>query len=154
MMMSKIYYSLPDFYGNFGLNMALLNLKANHPEMFYDDIEFESVYGCFPGAIWNGGRTLQGPLDANNVKNTIKFFNDRNIGCRLTFTNCLLEEKHLNDTWCHLIADVAYENPLNSIIINSEILENYLRTEYPKFEYISSVTKNISTLEKFNAELS
>lgn len=147
----KLYFSIPDFYYNFNINSALLRLMDERPEMFYDNIVVDSVYGCFPSAVWNGGRTIFGAPDAKNVENTLAFFNERGVSCRYTFTNCLLEEKHLKDTWCNLLLDKA-NNGKNSVIVNSEVLEQYLRKNYPDLPIISSTTKCIRSIEEFNRE--
>lgn len=123
-----------------------------HPEMINDGIKIDSVYGSFPNAIWNGGRTCLGFADATNVKNTLEYFNSRGISCRYTFTNSLLEEKHLNDTWCNFLMDAA-NNGKNAIILASPILEEYCKENYSGFERISSTTKCLRTVEQFNEDL-
>lgn len=147
----KLYFSIPDFYHNFNINSALLQLMSSRPEMFHEDIVIDSVYGSFPSAVWNGGRMIMGTPDAKNVDNTLNFFNSRGIACRHTFTNCLLEEKHMGDTWCNLLLKKSC-NGLNSVILNSEVLEHYLRENYPEFPLISSTTKCIRSIEEFNRE--
>lgn len=147
-----LHFSIPDFYGNFGVNRALLELRGARPEMFREDVVIDSVYGCFPSAIWNGGRIVFGVPSAENVHRTLKFYNDRGIECRLTFTNSLLAGEHLDDTWCHIITRAA-NNGRNAVIINSEVLESHLRKLYPEMRFISSTTKCIGSIGQFNAEL-
>jgi len=38
------------------------------------------------------------------------------------------------------------ENELNEIVINSPILEDYLRDKYPKYKFISSTTKCLTDI--------
>jgi collagenase-like PrtC family protease len=59
---------------------------------------------------------------------------------RFTFSNSLLEEKHIYDTYCNLIMEEA-DTGNNEVIVNSPILEQYLRENYPNYKYISSTTK-------------
>ena len=147
----KYYFSIPDFYGNFGVNEKLLNMFEKHPEMINDDVVVESVYGCFPMAIWNGGRFIGGNTGAVNVENTLAYFNNRGVSCRYTFTNCLIEKKHLNDTWCNTLMEIG-NNGSNSVIVNSDMLNDYIRKTYPNYSRVSSTTKVIRSIEEFNAE--
>lgn len=148
----KYYFSIPNFCYRFKLNKTLLALKDNHPEMFNDGIVIESTYDSFPHAIWNGGRVaVYGNCSAYDVNTILKFFNDRNIACRYTFTNCLLEEHHVYDTWCNFLMNSAH-NGKNDVTINLEFLEKYCREKYPNFRYISSTTKCIRSIDDFNLE--
>ena len=143
-------FYLPDFYFNKELNLYLIDLMQLHPEYFYNDICIKAVYGSFPGTIWNGGRQIpMKTISRIDIDNIIKEFNDRNIGLNFTFTNFLLEENHVYDSYCNLIAELAHNN-LNSIIINSPILETHLRQKYPNFNYILSTTKCERNVEAIN----
>lgn len=146
-----IHFSIPDFFYNFNINAALLKIMDENKDMVNDDIIIDSVYGSFPNAIWNGGRTCIGGSNAVNVERTLAFFNNRGIACRYTFTNSLLEEKHLHDSWCNLLMDKA-NNGKNAVIVASDLLSDYLSREYPRFERISSTTKCLNNLDAFNQE--
>jgi hypothetical protein len=78
-----------------------------YPEKFNDDYEIGSVYGTFPGAIWNGGRAVFGVMSKKDIKLVLDNYNKLGIPVRFTWTNSLLEEKHLNDTYCNLIMELA-----------------------------------------------
>lgn len=93
--MEKIKFYLPDFYNKFALNELVINLLNEYPECFYDNIEIGAVYGCFPGSLWNGGRVCPGYARKEQVLAVLEEYNKRGIPCRFTFTNSLLEEKHL-----------------------------------------------------------
>lgn len=139
-----INFYVPNFWQLYNLNTTLVEYMRGHPEKFYDDINIASIYGNFPSCIWNGGRTMVGPrAEPENVKATIEGLNELGIAARFTFTNCLLEEKHLSDEYCNMIMQAA-SNGMNEVVINSPILEKYLREEYPNFKYISSTTKCLS----------
>ena len=43
-----IKFSIPDYYGFYGLNLFLIDLMREQPDKFYDDIIIDSVYGSFP----------------------------------------------------------------------------------------------------------
>lgn len=123
-----------------------------HPDKFRDGYKVGSVYGTFPGAIWNGGRHVHGISDKNNIELIISTYNRFKVPVRFTWTNSLLEEKHVYDTYCNQIMDMA-NNGMNQVLVNAKPLEDYLKANYPNFEYISSTTKRITTLEGMQKEL-
>jgi hypothetical protein len=101
-------------------------------------------YGSFPRAIWNGGRTLSFnsvPINKGTVEHTVNFLNDRGIKLRMTFTNSLLEEKHLSDEYCNMILKILDNGFGNGIITASPLLDKYLKENYPNLPRISSITK-------------
>ena len=71
---------------------------------------------------------------------------------RFTWTNSLLTEEHLQDTYCNLIMRLA-DNGMNQVLVNTPVLEQYLRQKYPGYQYISSTTKRILDPEKLRDEL-
>lgn len=142
-------FYLPDFGSLLHLNLSLIQMQHFHPEYFYDGVEIGGIYGAFPGAIWNGGRLICGNTSSTNMKEVIQLLNDKDIPLRYTYTNSLLEEKHLFDTYCNMTMDLA-NNGKNEIIINSPLLEQYLRKNYPNFKYILSTTRCERDINKIN----
>lgn len=151
-MNKKIYWHLPGFCFFRSLNLITIDLLKEFPEKFRDNYQVGSVYGTFPGAIWNGGRAVFGLIPKHEIENTLKLYNSEGIPVRFTWTNSLLEEKHLQDTYCNLIMHLA-DNGFNQVLVNSQILEDYIRREYPSFPLISSTTKRITDQDKLCAEL-
>lgn len=150
--MDSINFYLPDFYYNFKLNMLFIDLLNKQPHVFFPGVKIKAVYGAFPPAIWNGGRCMPGYTSYENMVNTLKAYNDEGVSVRYTYTNCLLEEKHLSDHFCNLTMQAA-DNCMNEVIINSELLEAYIRENYPSFNLISSTTKRLLTEEDIATEL-
>ena len=72
----------------------------------------------------------------------MKEFNSRGIPLRFTFTNPLIEEKHLSDKVCNDILKMA-DNGMNEVIVMSPILEQYIRENYPGYKITSSTCKQI-----------
>lgn len=148
-----IYFHLPDYVGHQNLNLMLINFMKNNPDFFYDDIKIGSVYGTFTGAIWNGGRIMSGPTnDIGFITQTYKLFNDLGVPLRHTFTNTVLEDTDVYDRYCNIIMEKG-DNGLNQVLINSPILEDYIRKKYPNYPIISSTTKRILTYEDLEAEM-
>lgn len=151
-MRDYIYWHLPGFSVFRDLNSTLIDLMREFPGSFYDNYRVGSVYGTFPGAIWNGGRTVLGFCPKNEIERTIKLFNSKHVPVRFTWTNSLIEEQHVYDTYCNLIMRLA-DNGENQVLVNRPVLEDYLRKEYPNFKFISSTTKRITDPDKLHEEL-
>ena len=148
----RVRFHLPDFSGNYKLNLLFAEMLKHKPEFFREGVEIASFYGVFPPSIWNGGRTQGGVVDKNFVKSVIKAFNDRGIPLRFTFTNPALEKKHLSDNFCNMVMAMA-NNGMNECIVMSPILEDYIRNNYPKYKLTSSTCKRITDPQKLEEEL-
>ncbi|MCM1579643.1 MAG: hypothetical protein NC078_12690 [Ruminococcus sp.] len=146
-----VNFHLPDFCGNYKMNLFVADLLESRPEYFYPGVKIASSYGCFPPAAWNGGRTATGAVRREFIDMIIKEYNSRGIPIRYTFTNPLVTEKHLGDPFCNMITRIA-ENGLNEIIVNVPVLEKYIREKYPKYPLISSTVKQIEDLGELTAE--
>ncbi len=149
---NTINYFLPEFYGNFKMIITLHDMMDSHPERFYDNIKIAAAYGCFPGNIWNGGRVIIGSAAKEDIEYAIKEYNARDIAVRFTFTNPMIEKFHLLDTYCNLCMRLA-DNGKNEVLVNSSLLEKFLRDNYPKYRYISSTTKCITGYDDIEKEL-
>ncbi|SEH57450.1 hypothetical protein SAMN02910265_01563 [Ruminococcus flavefaciens] len=148
----RVRFHLPDFSGNFKLNVMFAEMLAHRPELFREGVEIASFYGVFPPSIWNGGRTQGGVCDKTFVKSVIKTFNDRGIPLRFTFTNPALEKKHLSDPFCNMVMNLA-NNGLNEAIVMSPILEDYIRRNFPNYKLTSSTCKRLNSIEGLLDEL-
>lgn len=144
-----INFHIPDFCIFYNLNNKLIDLIYKYTECFYEDINIGSIYGSFPGAIWNGGRPYLGTSDKRSIELIIDNFNSKNIPLRFTFTNSLITKEHLNDSLCNYIMEVG-QTGMNGVIINNDILENYLRSKYPNYNYILSTTAVRRGLDNIN----
>ncbi len=148
----KVYWHLPGFCYYRVLNQIMINLMKDYPEQFYDNYQIGSVYGTFPGAIWNGGRTVIGITNKRDMSAIINMYNKFGVPVRFTWTNSLLEEQHVNDTYCNLIMQLA-NNGQNQVLVNTPVLEEYIRKQYPDFKLISSTTKRIVDMVSLQEEL-
>ena len=148
----SINFHLPDFCGNYKMNLAFADAIKERPELFYDGVKIASSYGCFPPAAWNGGRAAVGAVRRDFINFIIKEYNSRGIPIRYTFTNPLVTEKHLSDPFCNMITEAA-ANGLNEIIVNVPVLEEYIRKKFPQYPLISSTVKQIEDREQLLCEL-
>lgn len=145
-------FHLPSFTQHYSLNKMMIEYIRDNPEYFVDGLEIASVFGCFDGSIWNGGRGVGGDFDRRLTELIIKTFDELKIPLRFTFTNPLLTEEHLSDKNCNEIMKMA-DNGLNQVIVMSDILENYIRENYPNYKITSSTCKEIRDMDGVNAEL-
>ena len=133
------------------LNTYFIEKIKDNPEYFYDNIKIGAVYGTFPGVIWNGGRSMRGSSSVKEISDIISHYYDLNTPIRFTYTNTLIKEKHLNNIYANIVTMLA-ENGKNEILVNSIILEEYLRENYPDYKYLSSTTKCLLNKEKIIKE--
>lgn len=150
--MNEVKYYLPDFYANLKPILFLADLSEKMPECFREGTRIAAVYGCFPGSIWNGGRVVLGSATRQEMEYVISELNGRGIALRYTFTNPLLEQYHMLDTYCNLCLQLA-DNGNNEVLVNSPVAEKYIREVYPGFKLISSTTKCLSDTDAIRAEL-
>lgn len=148
-----VKFILPGLYEHFGVNQSLIQLKQSNPE-FFETWDFGAIYGNFQFCIWDGGRIF-GKYTQASYEQIIfirNFLLQNNIPLRMIFTNPIVEEIHYYDNFCNLIARLC-EHPNNEIVINNEGLEQYLRTNYPQYSFISSTTKCLNRPEDSRNEL-
>ncbi len=150
--MQKINFFLPGFYENFRLITFIADMMKENPEVFYENIRIGAVYGCFPGSIWNGGRVILGSCTKQEMEYAITEYNKRDIAVRYTFTNPLLEKVHLLDTYCNLCMELG-DNGKNEVIVNSPLMESFVREMYPGYSVISSTTKCLKDLDSVKQEM-
>lgn len=149
----KILFSIPDFYYLFDLNTMLLQLMQQEPEKFYDDVKIDSIYGSFPGCIWNSGRAACGWASIENIVSTVAAFNQQKISVRYTFTNSEIKGRHLLDYYCNTILQNTgnlVEGVQNGVNINQPILADYISKNYPEFYLLWSTTKGINSIDETN----
>ena len=122
----EVYWHLPGLCYFRLLNQILINTMRDYPDKFRDGYKIGSVYGTIPGAIWNGGRAVFGISNKAEIERVIQTYNQYGIPARFTWSNSLLEEKHVYDTYCNLIMKMG-DNGLNQAIVNRPVLEEYIR---------------------------
>ncbi|HEZ7987377.1 MAG TPA: hypothetical protein RWO09_10665 [Ruminococcus sp.] len=147
----SIKFHLPDFAVHYFFNRVFIEVFKNCPEYFHDDLEIASFYGTFPQSLWNGGRSIPGTCDRAFVRTVVREFDELQIPLRFTFTNPMIKKEHLNDDFCNYVLKTA-QNGINGVIVVSPILEDYIRTKYPKYKVTSSTCKRITDINDLNNE--
>lgn len=123
-----------------------------HEEMLFllDDLckevgirqPFQSVFGCIT-TPWGGGRVpIIDEITEKELEDIITKYNSRNIYCFFTFSNFHVEKEHLDDRNGNLLCKIASRvSDKNGIIVNSNLLSDYIREKYPNLKQISSLLK-------------
>lgn len=144
-------FHLPGLFEFYELYKRFLDLYKNHNEYFYDFVEIASVYGAPSSCVWGGGRVAFGDED---IKPFLSLLKNSGVSARLTFSNSLLKEEHLNDRLCNKMCELLNEPKAhNGVIVHSDLLRDYIHNKYPHLELISSTTKVILDDEELKDEL-
>lgn len=148
----KAHFHLPGLFEFCELYRIFLPLFREHREYFYEWCDIGSVYGAPSDCIWGGGRVGFGEANPADV---LELMREYGISARLTFSNSLLEEKHLSDKKCRTLCELFSENaePRSGVIICSDLLLEYLKANYPNFYFVSSTTKVLTDFRQFLSEL-
>lgn len=164
------HFHLPGLFEFYELYKVFLPLYREHREYFYEWCDIASIYGAPEDCLWGGGRASVVDCEAG-AGDVLALMKEYGISARLTFSNSLLREEHLEDRKCNRLCEMfalgsgataavgeqnslARDNPTaNGIIVHSELLTKYLRRNFPELYLVSSTTKVITDFQKFTEEL-
>ena len=103
-----IKYAIPGMYELQETNIRLLELKRDHPEYFYDNVDIEIVYGNPQFCIFDGGRIF-GRYHHATQEELIKLYHiyneEFNIPFRYVFTSSLITEELCYDRFSNLLLE-------------------------------------------------
>ena len=147
-----IKYALPDFTKNLPINLAIAEMKRTVPEMFFNDIAIDSMYGCFPDCIMNGGRVIDGKrYSYDQIVKTFDQIEKEGIGICLTFTNMLIKTEHFHDDYSNMILKAAQGHNVK-VIVYSDDLGEYIASNY-HLKLILSTTRKLKSVDELNMML-
>lgn len=137
-MKKEIKFYIPFSVDTFQFNVNLVEMIENFPYAFYDNYVIGAFYGCLGGSIWNGGsrHSLQ-QISSIQMAEIEQFTRNHNIPLRLTFTNRLLEQKHLYDTYSNVMLEVCKLGN-NEVLVASDIMEKYIKENWKEYKIIKS----------------
>lgn len=146
------YYHLPGLFEFYELYRVFLPLYFGHREYFYDWCDIGSIYGAPADCIWGGGRVGLGESGPEEV---LALVEEYGISARLTFSNSLLKEEHLSDKKCNELCRMFEKSGKvqNGVIVHSDLLLDYLKTNYLGLYYVSSTTKVLTDFQMFLGEV-
>lgn len=147
-------FNIPGIYDHLDLNLFFIKLQQDYPQYFYDDVKITSVFGNFHFCPWDGGRNFiyYSQQSKEDVQRIAALYNSNDVPLRLVFTNPVIQPDDLHNRFCNMILR-ELENGMNEVCVNSDLMENYIRENYPKYKIISSTTKRITSPEKALEEL-
>jgi len=147
----RIHYHLPGLFEFYEFYRLFLPIFYEHKEWFYPWCDIGSLYGSPEDCLWGGGRVSSGKAKPLDVKNMMEDFG---LSARLTFSNSLLEEKHLADKACNQLCSLFSKMSVPAgAIVHSELLTSYIKKNYPDLYLVSSTTKVITDFDAFVREL-
>ena len=147
------HFFLCGAFESFNFLRIFLKTARECPWMMKENVVIDSVFGS-PTCIWNGGRSL---ANVYYNKRQLQFIHDTyaelGVKVRFIFTNPFVNENDLYDRYCNLLMNI-FQDLSPEVVINSPLLEEYLRSKYPTASFISSTTKRLrnseAQLEEFN----
>ncbi len=145
-------YSIPDSESVRDLTNSLLYIRMKEPQWFYNDFEIGFAYGCPCRCIWNGGRITAERATLENFKNIVLLYKCFKIKYRVTFTNLLLEKKHLDDYTGNAMAALLEEMG-GCVMVASEIMAEYIQKKYPSLPVSWSTTTDFAPTIKETIEV-
>lgn len=149
---SVAYYHLPGLFEFYEFYKIFLEVFRENREFFYEWCEIGSIYGSPIDCLWGGGRVEEGDASPEDVLMLLEHFG---ISARLTLSNSLLSKEHLKDKRCNeLCAMFERSKKIRAgAIVYSDLLLDYLKTNFPGMYFVSSTTKCITDYKHFLKEL-
>lgn len=149
-----VHYHLPGLFEFYELYKVFLPVFYEHREFFYNWCDIGSIYGAPADCLWGGGRVGYGDCDTEDV---LELLDRYGISGRLTFSNSLLEKKHLADKKCNRLCRAFSEagrraGSRHGVIVYSDELLEYLKERYPELYFVSSTTKVLTDFEDLRRE--
>lgn len=149
---TNVYFYIPGIATMFEINFMLVKRLTEHPDHFYDGVRIGAIFGTVPGAIWNGGRVERGHINQDGLQLLKEFHDCTGIPYRWTWTNPTITSSELKDAYCNRVT-AMFEDGINEILVNNDMMEDYIRATYPQYPIISSTTKRITTIQELQSEL-
>ena len=147
-----IQYSLPDITRHLPLNLMIRQIQRTAPEMFFDDVDIDCVYGNFPGCIMNGGRHIVGErYTYDQLAETFDRIAAQGLITRLTLTNILIRPEQFEDEYSNMILKAAQGRNVEVIVCRDE-LDDYVSARY-HFRRILSTSRALSGVDELNRML-
>lgn len=148
-------FILPGFCEHYHLYRYILDYLDIHKEMYNEKAYIYGFYGNFPFCTWDGGRIFHEytPASVEKMEEILDFYNNKHQKIiRFVYTNSLLKEEDLYDRYNNIATDIFNRNN-NEIVLNSELLYNYISNKYTNYNFISSTTKCILDINEIKEEL-
>ena len=144
-----IKYTLPDFTVGLGLNLFLIRLLEQRPAWFQDGVAIDSVYGCFPNCVLNGGRAyVRERATKAQMEKAFSLLEEHGVKPRLTFTNMFAREEHLRDEYVGSLLEAAARHG-GEVIVYADAVGDYVRDRFG-MKRVLSTTRALGGVEELN----
>lgn len=104
------------------------------------DFPIDYVFGSV-ACLFQGGRAAPIVFDRDNVCEIFDRYAAAGVGCRLTFSNYELREEDLQDEESNFLLSRLNLGENNGVIVSSDLLADYVSSEYPNLQLVSSLVK-------------
>lgn len=142
----EAHFFLCGAFESFAFLQVFLKTVKECPKMMKDNVVIDSVFGS-PTCVWNGGRALADVYyDRKQLQSIHDTYANLDVKVRFIFTNPFLNEHDLYDRYCNLVMSI-FQDMSPEIVVNSPLLEEYLRNNYPAASFVSSTTKRLRSSE-------
>jgi len=122
------------------LNLELLAKLVNIVHFYKPEGHRLEVFDAPFMSNWEGGRLGAPSMSADDgLSGIIRNYNQHGVGFNFVFSNSLVQQEHLADKRCNWFLE-HHEDPLNGVIVSSDLLADYIRKTYPKYRLILSLT--------------
>lgn len=112
---------------------------------------FHLVHGA-PLCTWNSGRVLKQLIrSGEEIREAGLAYEERGIAVYLTFSNLLVEERHLQDYAGNALCQFFARHNVtgrNGVIVANELLREHVRREYPGLRCVSSILNVVNCAGK------
>ncbi|RNL48972.1 hypothetical protein [Paraeggerthella hongkongensis] len=147
-----IKYTLPDFTVGLGLNLFFIRLLEQRPDWFQDGVAIDSVYGCFPDCIMNGGRAyVRERASKAQMDEAFSLLSEHGVKPRITFTNMLAKSEHLSDAYFNEILEAGARHGAEAIVY-ADAVGDYIRANFG-MKLVLSTTRAIEDADAVNRML-
>ena len=149
--MSKLYPSVFDKI-SWSVDSLLSHDKFIHDlswkcNIIYAPTPIDYVFGSIP-CNWQGDGLAPTEATIPTIKELILQYTQLGIGCRFTFSRYDINENDLEDEDCNTILEILSEYSIHDnkhgVIVSSNLLADYIRSNYHNLEAIVSLVKSIN----------
>lgn len=150
--MEIINFYVPDFVTGFPIYKKIFDLWKEYPIIFRDNVKISHIFGAFPSMLWNGGSYSIKNISLIKINEIIDYYTKMNIPLQFTMTNPLITEQDCYDRFCNTILKIA-DNGINEILVTSDILEQYIRKNFPRYKIDKSIIATVNQNIDYNEVL-
>ena len=136
---SEIKWNLAGLFAHKKFLHILISMMKTHGMLHALDV----VHGC-PDLAWNGRRINNPCFKFEGTAAYFKALNDFGIGVFLTFSNAVLEAKHLSDIDSNRLLECLDETcGLNGVIVVNDLMSDYIDKKKPGLKQVCSKVKSV-----------